>query len=134
MGVPLRLRPCVAGDRVGAPLPRVFFLLSFVRLAACLSWAPQARANCEEVLAGKSFWIRLLDPVGSYSSKPGSTVRAVLIQSPGANSMPVFRAAVEVDGEVVSVRRVGLGSKNDTGGGELILDRIVSAAGSVLPI
>ena len=134
MGVPLRLRPCVAGDRVGAPLPRVFFLLSFVMLAACLSWAPQAQANCEEVLAGKSFWIRLLDPVASYSSKPGSTVRAVLIQSPECNSMPVFPAGLEVDGEVVSVRRVGLGFKHDTARVELIFDRIVTAAGSVLPI
>jgi hypothetical protein len=48
--------------------------------------------------------------------------------------MPVFPAGLEVDGEVVTVRRVGLGFKHDTARVELVFDRIVTAAGSVLPI
>src|SRR5438034_8591659 len=52
---------------------------------ACLFLSPAfsspAFASCEYVIAGKSFWIRLIDPVASYSSKLGTTVRAVLIRS-----------------------------------------------------
>jgi len=70
---------------------------------ACLFLSPAfsspAFASCEYVIAGKSFWIRLLDPVASYSSKPGTTVRAVLIQSPECDSRPVFPAGLEVVGK-----------------------------------
>jgi hypothetical protein len=76
----------------------------------------------------------LLDPVASYSSKPGATVRAVLIQSPECDLTPVFPAGLEVDGEIVSVRKVGLGFKHDTARVELIFDRIVTSAGNILPM
>lgn len=134
-GVAEKLRGCVAGgDRAGGWPERRLSLLSLIALVACLGWAPQAAANCEDIAPGRSFWIRLLDPVASYSSKPGATVRAVLIQSPECNLLPVFPAGLEVDGEVVSVRRVGLGFKHDTARVELIFDRIVTLNGSILPI
>ena len=135
MGLWVKRRDCVASHPRGARRPlRGLFFSCFVTLTACLGGATRAAATCEEVPAGKSFWIRLLDPVASYSSKPGATVRAVLIQSPECNSMPVFPAGLEVDGEVVAVRRVGLGFKHDTARLEVIFDRIVTASGSVLPI
>src|SRR2546430_1834678 len=47
---------------------------------ACLFLSPAfsspAFASCEYVFAGKSFWIRLIDPVASYSSKLGAYGRA----------------------------------------------------------
>lgn len=104
--------------------------------ALCFSLlaVPFARANCDYVPAGKSFWVRLLDPVASYSSKPGSTVRAMLIQSPECGANPVFPAGLEVDGEVVAVRKVGLGFRHDSARLEIQFNRIVTASGSILPI
>jgi hypothetical protein len=96
--------------------------------------ARPVRANCENIPAGKSFWVRLLDPVASYSSKPGTFIRAVLIQSPDCDGAPVFPAGLEVDGQVVAARKVGLGIIHETASLELIFDRIVTADGTVFPI
>lgn len=135
IGVVTKLRAFVATrHRSRLLLLREIVLSGALTLGACLYGASQASANCEEVPAGRSFWVRSLDPVASYSSKPGATVRAVLIQSPECNSLPVFPAGLEVDGEIVSVRRVGLGFKYDTARVEVIFDRIVTADGTVLPI
>jgi len=75
-----------------------------------------------------------LDPVASYSSKPGTFIRAVLIQSPDCDGAPVFPAGLEVEGQVVSARKVGLGIIHETASLEILFDRIVTADGSVLPI
>src|SRR5207253_8324477 len=82
---------------------------SFLAALACLFLSPAfsspAFASCEYVIAGKSFWIRLIDPVASYSSKLGTTVRAVLIQSPECDSRPVFPAGLEVLGTISKIRK-----------------------------
>lgn len=104
----------------------------FVLLA--LSFATPASANCEHIPSGKSFWVRLLDPVASYSSKPGASVRAVLIQSPECGSTPVFPAGLEVDGEIVSVRKVGMGFAHDTATLEIQFNRLVTSSGDILPV
>src|ERR1700692_2317219 len=106
------------------------FLLSMMVLGS----ARPGRANCENIPAGKSFWVRLLDPVASYSSKPGTFIRAVLIQSPDCDGAPVFPAGLEVDGRVFSARKVGLGFIHDTASLELQFDQIVTADGTALPI
>jgi len=112
---------------------RALFFALF--LAPSMAAVPRAvHANCEEIPAGKSFWVRLLDPVSSYSSKTGTAVRATLIQSPDCDGAPVFPAGLEVDGQVTAVRRVGLGFKYETAWLEIIFDRIVTAEGMVLPI
>lgn len=98
-----------------------------------MAFAAPASANCENIPVGKSFWIRLLDPVASYSSKPGTSVRAVLIQSPECGSSPVFPAGLEVDGEVISARKVGLGFIRDTASLEIRFDRLVTSNGEILP-
>src|SRR5450432_4243870 len=88
-----------------------------------------AFAGCDTIPAGKSFWVRLQDPVASYSSKPGTPVRAILIQSPECDSNPVFPAGLEVDGEITSVRKVGLGFIHDSATVEIRFSHIVTAAG-----
>jgi hypothetical protein len=103
-------------------------------LALLLCSAERAGANCNEIPAGKSFWVRLLDPVASYSSKRGTAVRAILIQSPDCDGAPVFPAGLEVDGTVTAVRKVGLGLAHETAYLEIIFDRIISAEGATLPI
>ena len=103
-------------------------------LLFCLCGGSQTFANCQTIPAGKSFWVRLIDPVASYSSKPGTPIRAVLIQSPECDLTPVFPAGLEVAGLISSVRRVGMGLIHDTAAVEIQFDRIVTADGSVLPI
>jgi hypothetical protein len=109
---------------------------ALVALALFLSlpFASPASANCDYISAGKSFWVRLLDPVASYSSKPGTSVRAELIQSPECGNSPVFPAGLEVDGEIVSVRRVGLGFIHDTATLEIQFNRLVTSDGTGLSI
>jgi hypothetical protein len=103
-------------------------------LLLSLGFASGLSANCEYIPTGKSFWIRLLDPVASYSSKAGTSVRAVLIQSPECGSTPVFPAGLEVDGELLSVRRVGMGFKHDSASLVIQFNRLVTSYGEVLPI
>ena len=113
---------------------RCFSRLPLFLLAVLFFSPTPASANCENVPAGKSFWIRLLDPVASYSTKPGTTVRAVLIQSPDCDSNPVFPAGLVVEGEVTSVRRVGLGFLHETARLEIRFTHLVTTAGETLPI
>jgi len=108
-------------------------LLCLILLSSLCS-AKRAHANCSEIPTGKSFWVRLLDPVASYSSKRGTTVRATLIQSPDCDGAPVFPAGLEVDGTVTAVRKVGLGFAHETAYLEIIFDRIITAEGATLPI
>lgn len=131
----------IRSDSMNAPVATHPGSLSALRLAipillslCALPFAPPASANCDYVPAGKSFWIRLLDPVASYSSKPGTTVRAVLIQSPECGSSPVFPAGLEVDGEVDSVRKVGMGFLHDTASVTIKFSRLVTSRGEILPI
>jgi hypothetical protein len=134
----LRIRASVANRLTAGALFRAVLVL---RGASCaiaagllLTLAPLASANCDSIPAGKSFWIRLLDPVASYSSKPGTTIRAILIQSPECDLLPVFPAGLEVDGHITSVRRVGMGFKHSTATVELSFDTIVTSSGDVLPM
>jgi hypothetical protein len=108
-------------------------LATFACLFLSLAFSRPAFASCEHVIAGKSFWIRLLDPVASYSSKPGTTVRAVLIQSPECDSRPVFPAGLEVVGTISKIRKVGLGFIHDSAYVEIQFNHLVTAAGQVLP-
>jgi LssY C-terminus len=89
---------------------------------------------CDEIPAGTSFWIRLLDPIASYSSKPGTTIRASLIQSPECGAVVIFPVGLEMTGKIISVRRVGLGFKHDTASLEVRFDRIVNSNGDIIPI
>jgi len=115
------------GRRIGPGLAILFALFTIPAVSP-------AFGNCEYIPVGHSFWIRLLDPVASYSSKPGASVRAVLIQSPECDGMPVFPAGLEVDGQVVSVRKVGMGFVHDTAALEIQFNRLVTSAGEILPI
>jgi len=113
---------------------RLVLLPFLVLLALSLSSATPTAAACEHIAAGKTFWVRLMDPVASYSSKLGTAVRAVLIQSPECDLAPVFPAGIEVDGQISAIRKVGMGLIHDTASVEIQFDRIVTASGTVIPI
>ena len=69
-------------------LPAFSFLLLLYVFAGCA----QAQAGCEQIAAGQKFWVRLLQPVASYSSKTGTGVRGILAVSPQCDGAPVFPA------------------------------------------
>lgn len=75
----------------------------------------------------------MLDPVASYSSKPGTAIRAVLIQSPDCDSSAVFPAGLEVEGEITAVRKVGLGFVHESASLEIRFRHLVTTAGETLP-
>jgi hypothetical protein len=102
---------------------RVSIILCLSVLQLC-TLIPSAHA-CTQIAAGETLWIRLLDPIASYSAKPGIPVRAMLVQSPQCDGAPAFAAGSEVDGSVKSVRRVGLGLIHETARIEVVFDRIV---------
>ena len=126
-------------DLTGSPVSQLRpaagrgFLRRFACLLILLAFSSPAIASCEYVLAGKSFWIRLLDPVASYSSKPGTTVHAVMIQSPECDSRPVFPIGFEVVGIISKIRKVGLGFIHDSAYVEIRFDHLFTAVGQVLP-
>src|SRR5215470_12662672 len=110
--------------------PRVA-VLSVHSLFLSLPFASLASAHCNSIPAGESFWVRLIDPVASYSSKPGSPIRAVLTQSPTCDSVPVFPLGIEVDGRVLSVSKVGLGFVHDVARLEIQFDHLITEQGIV---
>jgi hypothetical protein len=109
------------------------FLAASACLLLFLAFSSPAFASCEHVIAGKSFWIRLLDPIASYSSKPGTTVRAFLIQSPECNSRPVFPVGLEVVGTISQVAKSALASSTTPRTWKSSSSHLVTAAGQVLP-
>ena len=86
---------------------------------------PASALACDQIQAGETFWIRLLEPIASYSAKPGTAVRAILVESPGCEGNAVFAVGSEVDGSIKSVRRVGMGLVHDTARVRVVFDRIV---------
>jgi len=58
--------------------------------------------------------VRLSEPVSSYSAKPGAPVRGFLLTSPECNNSAIFPVKVPVEGQVVSVRKVGMGIRHET--------------------
>ena len=77
------------------------------------------------VPAGQTLKVRLLYPVGSHFSRKGDPVRAVLtapIQVSGGTSIS---AGTEIHGSVTSVRRVGLGFRNQTASLHLTFSQVL---------
>jgi hypothetical protein len=86
---------------------RAIFLFAFA-FSFCASAKTQDR-TCKSIPSGQEFWIRLTEPVSTYSSKLGARVAAILIESPRCGDAPVFSTGTAVEGQITYVRRVGLG-------------------------
>src|SRR5580700_10318882 len=82
-----------------------------------------------EIPAGTHLEIRLTTPVGTYASKVGSPVSAVLTVS--AMDLPVGSMLA---GEVKAVRRVGLGIVHETSAIAIEFNRITLPDSTVVPI
>ena len=83
----------------------------FLLALGCI-FCPSSHAQdqtCSVVPVGQEFWIRLTEPVSTYSSKQGAAVQAILIESPRCDGLPVFSAGTAVQGRITRVRKVGMG-------------------------
>jgi LssY C-terminus len=89
----------------------------------CVSYLPPILA-CDQVPAGEDFRIRLLDPVSSYSSKTGASVRGILIESPRCAGVAVFPLGTLVEGQLKSRHKVGMGFRHETAALDLQFDRL----------
>ncbi len=87
-----------------------------------------------EISPGTQLHVRLTSTVGTYASRPGSAVQAVLIAPVNVNGSTVLPATSTLSGQVKSVRRVGLGIVHESAAIELQFDRLVLPDGSELPI
>jgi len=76
-------------------------LLSLLLVTQAFTW--------REVPAGTPLHIRLTSPVGTYASRPGSPVSAVLIAPVAVRGGGVLPAGSILNGEVSAVKRIGLG-------------------------
>jgi hypothetical protein len=102
-------------------------------LGLCI-FCPQARGACDEVPAGQTLLVRLVQPVYSYSAKPGTVVRGILIAGPNCEGGSVFPEGAIVEGQVKSVHRVGLGFRHEVASLEIEFTRILLPGTPAIPI
>jgi len=75
---------------------------------------PLAKAQCGSLKPGETVWVRLLQPLASYSGKAGDRVQAMVIESPTCDGAEEVAAGTIVEGEIIAARRVGMGLVHET--------------------
>jgi len=103
---------------------RKFHFLAALALVFCAA-GPNCVLACEQVPAGQTFRIRLLQPVASYSSTPGTLVRAFVIESPVCEGSLALPTGTLVEGHIVSVQKVGMGFRHETANLQLQFERVI---------
>ncbi len=84
--------------------------------------------------AGTRLQVRLTTAVGSFASKTGTPIQAVLIAPVVVNDETLVAAGAVVSGQVKSVRRVGFGIVHETARLGLEFNRLELAEGNTVPI
>jgi hypothetical protein len=84
--------------------------IGFSLLGSC----PAMFAQCNSLKAGETLWVRLLEPLSSYSGKAGDKIHAMVIESPTCDGAEEIAAGTMVDGEVARVTKVGMGLVHET--------------------
>src|SRR5271170_1660766 len=83
---------------------------------------------------GAQLHIRLTSPVGSYASRPGDPVNAVLIAPLVLGGETVLPAGSQVSGRLKSVQRVGMGFVHELAALDLEFTSITLPNGESLPL
>jgi hypothetical protein len=110
--------------RAGLPWQLSSHFLAAAALLVCAASANCAFA-CEQVPAGQTFRIRLLQPVATYSSTPGTILRGFIIESPLCEGSVSLPTGTLVEGHIVSVQKVGMGFRHETANLQLQFDRVI---------
>ena len=69
-------------------------------------------------------WVRLLDPLSSYSGSAGERIRAMVIESPECAGAETIAVGTLVEGEIKAVRRLGMGILHQTAQLEVDFNRL----------
>ncbi|MFZ1134799.1 MAG: LssY C-terminal domain-containing protein [Candidatus Korobacteraceae bacterium] len=81
--------------------------------------------GCDQLPAGQSLWVRLSEPISTYSAHVGDPVRAVLTQDLVCGNDVVLPMGTLVEGVVRSKHKVGWGIRHETAALELEFDRAI---------
>src|SRR5215467_244531 len=101
-------------------------LLGVVRQLAFFSLMCAAIVSlaCDEWPAGQSLWIRLTNPISTYTAKVGDPVHAVLIQDLVCGHEVLVPMGTSVEGVVHSTHKVGWGIRHETAALELEFNQL----------
>ena len=96
-------------------IPRMYRIV-VILLGVCS--ASGIAFGCTQLPAGTSLWVRLSQPVSSYSAKPGMSVSGFVLESPTCDGVSIFPTQVPVEGRICfrTSRRSGSGSRNRESG------------------
>jgi len=103
---------------------RAHYFFAAIALLACAA-APKCALSCEQIPSGQTFRIRLLQPVATYSSTPGTLLRGYIIESPMCEGSLALPTGTLVEGHIVSVQKVGMGFRHETANLHLEFDRVI---------
>ena len=98
-------------------------------LALLCALSPCARAQCDSLKPGEKVWVRLLQPLSSYSGKAGDKVQAMVIESPTCAGAEEIAPGTLVEGQIKSVRRVGMGFVHETAAVRVDFDHVLTKDG-----
>jgi hypothetical protein len=83
---------------------------------------------------GTQLHVRLMSTVGSYASRPGAPLSAVLIAPLTLDGETILPAGTILSGNVKAVTRVGFGVRHETAGLDLEFNQLTSPDGGKIPI
>src|ERR1700722_6777861 len=93
-----------------------------------------ANLSAETIPLGAPLEIRILQPISSYSTPAGTKITGILISPVSEGGNILVPLGTTIEGEVVSVRRVGLGFAHETAQIELRFDHLVLADHDSVPV
>ena len=108
-----------------------------MRISIDLNWglvflsvmcAARMAAGCDQMPAGQSLWIRLADPISTYTAKAGDPVHAILTQDLVCDDEIVLPMGAAIEGVVRKNRKVGWGILHETAALEVEFDHATSGA------
>jgi hypothetical protein len=102
------------------------FFLSVLMVVQAITW--------REAPAGSVLHVRLARAIGSFASRPGSPIQAVLIAPVKVDGEAVLPAGSVLTGFVKSVRRVGLGVLHESASLDPVFDSISLPGGGARPV
>jgi len=95
------------------PLSFLFRLLLLI-IFSIPGNCPALFAQCNSLKTGETLWVRLLEPLSSYSGKAGDKIHAMVIESPTCDDAEEISVGTVVEGEVARVTKVGMGLLHET--------------------
>ena len=125
----IRTRSIDRQPPINISFSKAIFLFIFV-FTVCAG-AKAQEPVCKSIPSGQEFWIRLTEPVSTYSSKLGARVAAMLIESPRCGDAPAFSTGTPVEGRITYVRRVGMGFWHGSSAIAINFDQLMAGANSV---